>query len=555
MKKQLLVALLSMMSVAVFAQEIPQNWFNLDREVDGLPGVSTEKTYEKLLKGKKGQTVIVAVIDSGVDAEHEDLADVMWVNEDEIPGNNKDDDGNGYIDDIHGWNFIGGADGQNVNDDTYEVTRLYVRYKDKYDNMSPAQVAKLSRREKAEYETFLKVKADFEEVRSGAEANKQRMTQTKQMVMGGLDALEKALDGKPATMENVQALPEDPELRIGKNIMTQAAAEGITSIEDARENIEEQIEEAMKYYQGQLDYAYNPEFNPRTIVGDNYDDINERYYGNNNVEGPDAFHGTHVAGIIGAIRNNGVGIDGVADNVRIMSIRTVPNGDERDKDVANAIRYAVDNGASIINMSFGKGYSWDKGAVDAAVKYAEKNDVLLVHAAGNSSQDNDSTDNFPNDGYERRGLFAFLKKRSADNWIEVGAANFEEGENASATFSNYGKKNVDIFAPGVKIYSTTPDNNYRDAQGTSMAAPVVAGVAAVLRSYFPNLTAEQTKDIIMQSATPVDAMAIQPGTKKEVKFSDLSVAGGRVNLYKAVEIAKNYKGGKKGKKMNSSKGA
>lgn len=245
--------------------------------------------------------------------------------------------------------------------------------------------------------------------------------------------------------------------------------------------VEKQLEGAVEYFSGQYEYGNNPDFDPRSIVGDNYEDSSERYYGNNDVKGPDASHGTHVAGIIAAVRSNELGVKGVADNVRIMSVRAVPDGDERDKDVANAIMYAVDNGATVINMSFGKGYAWDKGVVDKAVKYAQKNDVLMVHAAGNSSQDNDNTANFPNDEYAKKGLFG---PKIASNWIEIGALSWKGGENSAANFSNFGKEKVDVFAPGVSILSTTPDQGYESFSGTSMASPVTAGVAAVLRSCF-----------------------------------------------------------------------
>jgi len=281
-------------------------------------------------------------------------------------------------------------------------------------------------------------------------------------------------------------------------------------------------------------------------VGDDYSDPYQRDYGNNDYEGPDAFHGTHVSGIIAAERNNGIGINGVADMARIMTVRAVPNGDERDKDVASAIIYAVDNGASVINMSFGKGYSWNKKLVDEAVKYAAKKDVLLVHAAGNSAQNNDNTNNFPNDSYKKACWFC--KKGAYDNWIEVGALSNTTDENLPASFSNYGKEEVDLFAPGVAIYSTIPDNEYRNAQGTSMAAPVVAGVAALLRSYFPELTAKQVKEILLESATRIDMDVKKPGTQDLVPFSSLSVTGGTVNAYEAVKLAMETKGKKKIKK-------
>jgi len=336
------------------------------------------------------------------------------------------------------------------------------------------------------------------------------MESTKLLVMEALDMVDKSLDGKALNEKNINAIEDggNRSLVVGKSIVSDA-------------------------------------------LGDNYADQKERVYGNNDVEGPDAFHGTHVAGIIAAVRNNETGMNGVANNVQIMSVRAVPDGDERDKDVANAIRYAVDNGASIINMSFGKGYSWNKQIVDDAVRYAEKHDVLLVHAAGNSSENTDISDNFPNETFTKKKLFG---KKQARNWLEVGALSWKGGEDAAAGFSNYGKENVDLFAPGVAIYSTIPDNNYGEAQGTSMASPVVAGVAAILRSYFPTLSARQVKDILMETVVPINQKVKKPGKDEDlVPFSDLSVSGGTINALKAAEKAAKVKG--KRKKNRLKKGA
>lgn len=514
--------------------DLPKNWFNLDKAADNYQGVSTEKTYNELLKGKKSTTVIVAVIDSGIDVEHEDLKDVMWVNEDEIPGNGIDDDKNGYIDDIHGWNFIGGKDGKNVDADTYEVTRLYGKYKAMYEGKNRSD---LSKKERKKYDLYMKCKKEVEEKLEAAKGNLAQISATEDLVYSGLEAMEKALDGKAITAENVDALGDDEALAMGKRILGRIFDEGETveSFDALREEIASQFEGAKTHYGNQTKYAYNPDFNTRLIVGDNYSNPLEKSYGNNDYEGPDAFHGTHVGGIIGATRGNGIGMDGVADNVRIMTVRAVPNGDERDKDVANAIRYAVDNGASIINMSFGKGYSWNKKIVDAAVKYAAKKDVLLVHAAGNSSLDTDTEDNFPTDIYAKKGFFG--GKKTAKNWLEIGALNWKSGEDTPAPFSNYAAKNVDVFAPGMAIYSTTPDDNYRNAQGTSMASPVVAGVAAVLRSYFPELSAKDVKKIIMETSVKQNINVKKPGSDELVSFSKLSVSGGVANLYNAVKKA------------------
>ncbi len=554
MKSKLLTLLICCFGIQFLSAQTkaPENWFNLDQRADNVHGVSTEKAYKQNLKDMKSQTVIVAVIDSGIDTEHEDLRDVMWVNTDEIPGNGIDDDNNGYIDDIHGWNFIGGKNG-NVDQDTYEVTRLYGKYKKKYEN---AAESSLSKKEKKEYAIYKKCKEEVESQLKDAEAQVAQMDATETMLMGALDELGKALDGKAITPESIEALDaaDNQNLAIAKRIINRVFEGGdeVESIDAVKEDIMGQIEEGKEYYSGKLKYAYNTDFNPRTIVGDDYNNPYEKGYGNNEYEGPDAFHGTHVAGIIGAIRGNGIGMDGVADNVRIMSLRAVPNGDERDKDVANAIIYAVDNGARVINMSFGKGFSWNKQVVDKAVKYAKKKDVLLVHAAGNSSQDNDISDNFPTDFPAKKN--GKLKKKAYPNWLEVGALSWKSGEDAPATFSNYGKKQVDLFAPGVAIYSTTPDNNYRNAQGTSMASPVVAGVAAVLMSYFPNLTAVQVKDILMSSTVKNSQKVKLPGGDGELTpFSELSVSGGVINVVTAVKKAKGVKGKRKVKTVSLNK--
>lgn len=550
----LIACILTVTSIS--AQDaVPENWFNLDKSSAKVQGVSTERVYESLLKGKKGETVIVAVIDSGVDAEHEDLKEVMWTNPGEIPGNGIDDDGNGYIDDIHGWNFIGGKDGKNITKDNLEVARVYAKLKPKYDGKSAAQI---SGKDKKEYALYLKAAKEIEEGREDASGKLAQYESMKTIILEALETVDKALDGKAPTLENISALDgsTDRSLGIGQSVMADMFTQGASfeNIEEVKEDISKQLQEAIDHFGGQLEYGLNPDFNPRAIVGDNYANQTERSYGNNDVRGPDARHGTHVAGIIGAVRNNDIGMNGVADNVQIMSIRAVPDGDERDKDVANAIRYAVDNGASVVNMSFGKSFSWNKKVVDDAVKYAAKNDVLLVHAAGNSSENIDVASNFPHDKYEKKKLFG---KKKAPNWIEVGALDWQGGEKSAASFSNYAKENVDLFAPGVAIYSTVPDNKYEDLQGTSMASPVVAGVAAVLRSYYPTLSAKQVKEILMTSVVPLNTQVIKPGTEEKVPFSSLSVSGGVVNAYKAVQKASKTKGKKKkrkGKKGINGKG-
>jgi subtilisin family serine protease len=532
--------------------QVPNDWY-YGSPGEGYNGISMRKAYSDFLKDKKTKTVVVAVIDSGIDIEHEDLSDNIWTNPGEIPGNGVDDDKNGYVDDIHGWNFIGGPDGQNVGPDTYEATRVYGSLKYKYENANPAT---LSKAQKMEYDTYLKAKETVDKEIEKAKTGLKQLDNVETRVMNSMDVLDKALNGRALTLANLDSLDaaSSMEMAMGKNIASQYLANPeVKTVDDLRKLIVEELSEDRKSYQNKLDFAYNPDFDPRkTIVKDNYNDPTERYYGNNDVEGPDPLHGTHVGGIIGAVRNNDIGMDGVAPNVKLMSVRAVPDGDERDKDVANAIRYAVDNGAQVINMSFGKGFGTHKHLVDEAVKYAAKKDVLLVHAAGNSGQNNDLITNYPNANFEKKSGFLCKKSKRAQNWIEVGALNYKSGEDAPAPFSNYGIKEVDLFAPGMKIYSTMPNNEYAPLQGTSMASPVVAGVAATIRSVYPSLTAGQVKEAILKSVTPISDTVKVPGSKTDkVSFSKLSVTGGVVNLDKALMYASTLKGKKKLKKATA----
>jgi len=538
------------LSVGVlYAQPAPNDWYYGDFGKD-FNGISMNKAYKELIKDQPTNTVVVAIIDSGMDAVHEDLKDNMWVNSKEIPGNGIDDDNNGYIDDIHGWNFIGGTDGKNVGPDTYEATRVYASLKYKYDNAIPS---KLNKQQKEEYELYLRAKDIVYKEIDKAEKGVNKFEPLKQRVLGAMDQLIEKMEGKEVNMFTIEGVESngDPNMDMAKAIAMQymSSDEDIT-LEGIKTEIISDINKDMQYYQNKIDYAYNINFDPRaTIVKDNYNDPYEKYYGNNDVKGPDSSHGTHVGGIVGAVRDNGIGMDGVAPRVKLMSVRAVPDGDERDKDVANAIRYAVDNGASVINMSFGKGFGTHKELVDDAVRYAASKDVLLVHAAGNSAQNNDVEENFPNARYQKKTGFIFKKRRMAPNWIEVGALSYKQGEYSVAPFSNYGATTVDVFAPGMAIYSTMPENEYAQLQGTSMASPVVAGVAATIRSLYPSLTAVQVKEAIMMSVNKLDIEVYVPGSKTDkVNFSKLCVTGGTVDLYSALVYASKMKGKKKGSK-------
>ncbi|MEZ4945033.1 MAG: S8 family peptidase [Cyclobacteriaceae bacterium] len=508
---------------------IPKDWFLKDPATDRVQGISAEKAYQTLLKDQPSRTIIVAVVDSGIDIDHEDLKNVIWTNEDEIPDNGIDDDKNGYIDDVHGWNFIGGKDG-NVNQDTDEFTRAYVKLKKQFEGVDEK---KISKKEKPAYEEYLKAKQKFEKLVADNKEQYELYNNLYQNVSLSVDTLKVLLMTDSLTQELVQSFQSsEPNLLFAKGFVLNIFRN--IGPENSLEEFVSELKEASEHFQQIVEYGYNENFDPRSIIGDNYNDPYEKGYGNNDVKGPDAMHGTHVAGIIAADRKNDIGIKGIADNVKIMSVRTVPNGDERDKDVANAILYAVDNGAHIINMSFGKSTSPRKEVVDKAVKYAEQKGVLMIHAAGNDSDDIDVEKNFPTRFY--------ADGSEAKNWIEVGASSWGADKDFVGSFSNYGKKSVDLFAPGVEIYSTLPDNKYKNLDGTSMASPVAAGVAAVIMSYFPEFTALEVKDIIRQSTRKFDNLKINiPGGKGEMEFSQMSSTGGLINLYEAILLAQELK--------------
>ncbi|MBP6431713.1 MAG: S8 family peptidase [Ferruginibacter sp.] len=532
-------------SATAFAQtskkETPKGWHLMDKEKSGYYGVSIDKAYDfAKAKKLKSKTVVVAVIDSGVDTLHEDLKPILWVNKGEIPNNGKDDDKNGYIDDVHGWNFLGGKDGRNVKENSYEVNRVYHDFKSKYEGKQIDE-NQLKKYEDEYYEYKMWKKAEAK-VKGGDE--------------GGIDhvIMRKMLN-------NTKISDSTLKVALGKDVYTGKELEAYAPKNDAEKKAKnaiyglmkgnEQLEATNKEFLGGFEDYVNGEerkaqakTNPPKdyrgeIVGDDPTNINDKGYGNTDIMAATSFHGTHCSGIIGAIRGNGKGVDGVASDVRIMTLRAVPDGDEHDKDIALAIRYAVDNGAQIISMSFGKDFSPQKHWVDDAVKYAESKGVLLVHAAGNDAKDVDTQDNFPS------ALFKDGKYRP-NNYITVGASGDPTNGGLTASFSNYGKTEVDVFAPGVQIYSSIPGGNtYGNASGTSMACPLVAGIAALTLQYYPNLSAKQLKYVIEKSAVAPDIKARKPGTDETVNLSELSKTGGIANAYEALKLASTLKGERK----------
>jgi subtilisin family serine protease len=519
--------------------DIPKGWHLLDVKQDSFYGISLNKAYQFLQAKKiKTTTVTVAVLDSGVDTLQEDLQPVLWHNPKEIPNNNIDDDKNGYVDDYYGWNFLGNKNGESLVTTTKETVRFYHQYKDEFGGKQ-IDTLKLSAKEKYRYQVWKQAAEDL-----NISTDKELELSLTLMALKSIKNCDSILRNEMNVEEYTAAQLEKYEPKTNES--KRSKLNYITTLQILQIDLDEKntsiINQLEEYITTQKKEFEGKESKPtnyrKDIIKDDYNNIKDKFYGNKNVTASNSMHGTHVAGIIAAKRNNNMGIDGIADNVKLMPIRVVPDGDEYDKDIALAIFYAVDNGAKVINMSFGKEISPEKYWVDSAIKYAAAKDVLLVHAAGNDSEDNDTTNNFPSPIYQN-------KISQAKNFITVGASTDPKisGGGFVADFSNYGKHSVDVFAPGVKIYSTVLGvSNYSNQKGTSMAAPVVAGVATLLRSYFPKLTAIQTKNIIEKSVfRPNEDDEIQVslfGMKVDrLKLKDACTTGGIVNAAKAVELA------------------
>ena len=496
-------------------------WHHMDPTSDGVAGVGSFKAHE-LLKGRQTKTVTVAIIDSGMDIDHEDLKENIWVNEDEIPGNGIDDDKNGYVDDMHGWNFLGTAEGTNLRYANLEMTRLFRKLDPRFNGKTKKEISKGDR---ADFELYQEVSMKVKEEQSKSEEEFMQIAGIKMFYDKADSVLVENL-GEEYTLEDAaNHTADDPEFAKYRDFVVMMNAQGMDK---------EGLDHYFEYLEAGLKYHYNPGFIDREIMGDDLSKTDERNYGNNDVAAPDAEHGTHVGGLVGSLRSNGLGGDGICSDVKLMALRAVPNGDEFDKDIANAIRYAADNGAQIINMSFGKGYSPQVEAVYDAIRYAESKNVLLIHAAGNDAANNDKVEGFPN---PKLG-----KKERASSFLTVGACSPDLSQELPGIFSNYGKKEVDFFAPGVQVYSTMPGNEYEPQDGTSMAAPVATGVAAMILSYFPQLTAVQLKDLLVSTVHQSGKLKVTlPDPEyvggKQVPFKKLSRTGGIVNAYNAAKKA------------------
>ncbi len=541
---KILIAACFMTGFATFAQKadaVPldpmkdknlMTWYHQDFSSSNTYGVNTQNAYKYLeSKGLKAKPVIVGVLDSGVEVDHPGLIKNMWKNVNEVPNNGKDDDGNGYIDDIYGWNFSGGKKGD-VDIDNMEVTRVVKKFQSIFEGSNSTQNKANQAKMPEEFAMYMKSKEIFTKKSVEAKQN----YETYKRIQGMIPLMITMLNGKNLTQEVVGALkPTTAEQAMAAAVLSQISRDPSVADKGPAEVqtfLEAQMKEALDYYEPQATKQYNLDYDPRaSIVGDNYEDYSERKYGNNHYEGPDAQHGTHVAGIIAGLPQGtevqyGVGYK----TAKIMTVRAVPDGDERDKDIANAVRYAVDNGAKILNMSFGKPVSPGKEVVWDAFKYAESKGVLLVKAAGNENENIAENVYYPTNFKNVEDAKPFI-----NNMIVVGAST-NDNDFLRASFSNYNQKMVNVFAPGDKIYSTVPDGKYEYLQGTSMASPVVAGAASVLLAYMPNLTPAQMIEALVKTSnkSSVNAM-INSNTNN--RFDLISEAGGVIDLKKAAEYA------------------
>lgn len=491
------------------------DWHHLDLQKDGIFGVSTDRAYNELLKDKSSSSVIVAILDSGFDLEHKSLKSKFWINNKEVPGNGIDDDNNGYVDDINGWNFTGAIAGSGVKYfKKSALASLVQRDRSRFGTMKLVDVPISERDEFLNYQKNKSILLNY------IEETKTKLSRVK-IIKQALDRMiENIGKDKPTLKDFIKYKPTNDSENQARSMMN-VLLKNKTFDETYQEDFVEQLVSLKNL----LDYWFNIDFSPYTL--ENRGNINSSSFGNNQINGFDlshgvnSTHGTHIAGIIAAERNDGSGVRGVADNVQIMGLLPLASDPlESEQAIAKSIRYAVDNGAKIINMSFGELYTIDQKLIEKAIKYAAEKDVLLIHASGNHSANVDSLIIYPRPYYHDGG--------KANNWINVGASDRRNDENLRASISNYGKEQVDVFAPGVRINSTTPGSQYKRFDGTSMAAPIVSGIAALIRSYYPSLSAVQVREIIMNSVV------------KTEQLKDRCVSGGVVNAYNALKLAESY---------------
>lgn len=561
MKKYFLLLLVCIGMANVNAQLIKQDnqarkkqsdldWYNCSFGEDGVYGAEVNKAYE-FLKGKKvKKRPVVALIGTGLDVEHEDLKQAIWVNPGE-QADGKDRDKNGFIDDINGWNFLGGKNGQVMERLIQEGDREFLRLKDKY----------------ADYITsngeFFKI-IDGKRVKVSAPENLSEYSYYKNVVMpesqlariyGGWNMayviaeygqkfkedLRAKFPGQRITLQEFQTCydPNAPQDTLSDVTFTLIATAFQlyktddldfvykTFVETGVARGKESYEEALKAY------GYDGR---KDIVGDDYLNINDNKYGNNVLLTSDAGLGTMQGGIIGGKRGNGLGNDGIMDEAEIMALRvTASGGEPYIKDMVLAIRYAADHGVDIIvlpqqNTLYPDG---QKEWMIEALRYAESKGILVIVPAWELSQDLAKQTFYPN----RR----MTGDKELTNLMVISSSDKEGNPSLNA---NYGAKELDLFAPGINIYSAYTGDTYQIGSGVGLASASVAGVAALIKAYYPHLTGSQIRDILLESVTSRKGVEVEKGIEVDGKqtqdlflFDDLCLSGGILNAYQAIMAA------------------
>ena len=499
--------------------------------------ISLEKLYAKNKIKKNSKSIIVAVLDSQIDLDHEDLKNQLWINEDGISNNGIDDDKNGYVDDINGWNFVGKPNGNYFRYWNFECVRIIKKWDNYFKGKNSVKDDSIEyfneyKRAKTLYEAESKLYKSWLKSLVYNVKNRPKVEDTLRFFFPKEDYTISQLDSLynkyKINDKRYKQRRDDGDQDLGALIDYMRV-----SIESGDRKFEDLIEHKNQK-DSILNRNFNIEINDRLLIGDN-PDVLEKGYGNNKLNSNvfQLTHATEVSSIISGNRNNNIGVNGFHDNIKIMPLSISVSGDEHDKDIAMAIYYAVDNGAKVINMSFGKEFSLNQKWVTDAFKYAEKHNVLLVHSSGNNGFNVDINRYYPSD------LDYFNKKEVVSNFINVGSVSKRTDSTMVSKFSNFGKQNVDIFAPGEEIYVAKPNNSYGYDSGTSLAGPMVSGTAALIWLYYPKLTVHQIKNIILESGVSIDKMVIKPGTKDEmVPFSELCITGKVLNTYNAFLLAK-----------------
>jgi subtilisin family serine protease len=514
------------------------SWYTKDFTLDGIPGISLDKAYSEKLIPKTNKSIIVAVIDTQIDATHEALQGKLWVNQKEIPNNGIDDDNNGYVDDINGWNFTAKPNGKSIMWSNYEYIRLIRKWQPYF---AAKDTIKLSEDDAYDFKEYKRALAYRDYYQDYYENWRKSLLFSIDVYPASRDSLKKFFPKEDYTMKDLDSLYKIHKIndktyweRKDDNDRDLGAL-----IDYMRVNIEttqrtlEQITNQKTELDSILQKNLNTEYNERNFLKDRPDKL-EKGYGNNKVSEKENQHkhSTEVSGIIAAKRNNKHGTRGFSDNIKIMPLAIAVSGDTHDKDIALAIYYAVDNGAKVINMSFGKEFSLQQEWVTKAIQYAEQKNVLLVHVAGNKSRNVDTHTYYPCDYNPKE------RKEISSNLITVGATTHKADSTFVSAFSSYGKKSIDLFAPGSKIYTTFPDNKYNYDSGTSLAAPMVSATAALIWLSYPKLTVQQLKQIILDSGTTYNFEVLLPGGEgKKVPFKELSKTGKVLNVYNALKMA------------------